>query len=162
MNKINLTVLLIGMIVFSFAIPLVSAHGDETFLNAEHIIAEQTPCNELTDGQLANIGDYYMEQMHPGEQHEYMDEVMGGEGSESLEAMHINMALAIYCGADETEYRNTGYGMRGMMSGAYGPGMMQGYYPNSYVTGFQWIPLSIAIIIVLLVILIALQIKKQK
>jgi putative membrane protein len=77
---------------------LVSAHGEEAFEEAEKIIDSKTSCDQLTEDQLEIIGDYYMEQMHPGEDHEIMDERMGGEDSESLRQMHINMALSFYCG----------------------------------------------------------------
>lgn len=150
MNKIN-TFLVVALLLFSFG--FVSAHSDETLLEAEHIIEEQTSCDELTDTQLAAIGDYYMEQTHPGEEHEYMDEMMGGEGSENLEAMHISMAYRFYC--DESYDR--AYTQDSMPMGN-----MMNYFgsPSSY-TGFQWMPLSVAIIIVILIVLIALQTQKK-
>ncbi len=155
MNKINLMVFLaIAFIVFSFAsVPTILAHSDETLLEAEHLVEEQISCDELTNTQLAAIGDYYMEQMHPGEEHEYMDEMMGGEGSESLEAMHINMAYRFYC---DGSYENSEYGIA-----ANNMPMMNNYFSNSSYMGFQWMPLSVAIILVLLVVLVALQVKKK-
>lgn len=95
---------------------VVTAHGEEDFARAEEIIEQRTSCDNLTQDQLALLGDYYMEQMHPGEEHEYMDQMMGGEGSESLEQMHINMARSFYCGEHEA------YGMMGNQQ--MGPGMM--------------------------------------
>jgi len=70
-----------------------------------------------------------MEQMHPGEAHEIMDNMMGGEGSESLKQVHINMAKRLYC--NENVY--IGYGMMGSwgMTNMMGRGMM-GSYPASY------------------------------
>ena len=72
-------VLLAGALIFGA--DKVSAHSDAEFAAAESIISHNTPCSELNDTQLEMIGDYYMEQIHPGEQHEYMDAMMGGEGS---------------------------------------------------------------------------------
>ncbi len=94
-------------------IPFALAHGEETFVEAESIIDAKIDCDQLTDEQLEVIGDYYMEQMHPGESHETMDEMMGGEGSESLKNMHINMARSFYCG----EHGMMDSGMMDMMMG---------------------------------------------
>ncbi len=94
----------------------VLAHGEETFTAAEQIIQQKIPCNQLTDDQLEQLGDYYMEQMHPGEAHVQMDEMMGGEGSESLKQMHIRMAESFYCGNHDSM---TG-GMMNMMMGRNG------------------------------------------
>lgn len=80
---------------------LVFAHGEEIFTEAEELIESRISCDQLTNDQLEIIGDYYMEQMHPGEAHEIMDEIMGGEGSESLKQVHINMARSFYCGEHE-------------------------------------------------------------
>ena len=62
-----------------------------------------------------------MEQMHPGEQHEQMDEMMGGDGSETLKGMHINMAKSFYCG--EHEAMSSGMMSSGMMNMMMGQGM---------------------------------------
>lgn len=109
MKKIVFVFGIILLISFS----LVSAHGEETFAQAEELIESKVSCDELTDDQLEVIGDYYMEQMHPGETHETMDEMMGGEGSESLRLMHINMARNFYCG----DHEMMGSGMMDMMMG---------------------------------------------
>ncbi|MBS3132814.1 hypothetical protein J4470_01635 [Candidatus Woesearchaeota archaeon] len=95
------------------------AHSDGDFEKAEEIIAGKAPCSELTEQQLELIGEYYMEQMHPGEEHEAMDELMGGEGSETLRLMHMRMAQSFYCG-DRTAMSS---GMMNMMMGRNG-GMM--------------------------------------
>ena len=81
----------------------VRGHGEEEhsdFSDVMTLMEDDVPCNELTDAQLERIGDYYMEQMHPGEAHIRMDQMMGGEGSESLEDAHINMAQRFYCGQE--------------------------------------------------------------
>src|SRR3989344_5515641 len=118
MKKIILIGIL-GVILFSF---LVVAQEEHDFTEAKQLIDSGVSCNQLTNEQLEEIGDYYMEQMHPGEAHEYMDKMMGGEGSESLKQVHISMAKSIYCG-------ETNQGMMGMMNmmntGDDNSGMMQ-------------------------------------
>ena len=116
---------LFSMLIFALFVlstSFVLAHGEETFAIAEEIIKQKTSCDSLTEDQLEILGDYYMEQMHPGELHEIMDERMGGEGSESLRQMHINMARSFYCG----ERGMMSAGMMNMMMGRTGFGMMDG------------------------------------
>src|SRR3989344_9516564 len=78
-----------------------------------------------------------MEQMHPGEAHEMMDQMMGGEGSESLRQVHINMAKRLYC--NEGVGGMMGGGMMNMMMGnnMMGSGMM-GNYPAYYGYNSFW------------------------
>lgn len=84
-------------------------------------MAERVSCSQLNQGQLEQIGDYYMDQM-TGPAHPQMDQMMGGDGSESLKQMHILIARRWYCGDA------VGYGMMGMMTGGWGSGMMGNYY----------------------------------
>ena len=90
--------------------------AEENFDEAITAIQSNVPCAQLTDTQLEEIGDYYMEQMHPGELHERMDSIMGGEGSESLRNAHINMAKMFYCG----EQNAMSMSMMNMMMGRTG------------------------------------------
>ncbi len=101
------------------------SHEDDTFQEAKDIIKSKIPCSELTEEQLEHLGDYYMEQMHPGEAHELMDKMMGGEGSESLKQMHIQMAKRLYCDEDVGGMMGSG-GMMGMMMGGGMMNMMMG------------------------------------
>ena len=107
-------------ILFAVLISSQALAQEHDFTEAQQLIASGIGCSEITDDQLEEIGDYYMEQMHPGEAHELMDQMMGGEGSESLRQVHINMAKRIYCSE----------GSGGMMS-MMGGGMM-GNYPIGY------------------------------
>ena len=98
-------------------------HGD--FSEALGIIESQKECGELTDSEFELLGDYYMELMHPGEAHEAMDAMMGGEGSESLRLMHTRMGQNFYCG-DADGYGSSGMMGSGMMN-MMGGGMMGSY-----------------------------------
>ncbi|MBR9680389.1 MAG: hypothetical protein GOU98_01030 [Candidatus Altiarchaeota archaeon] len=99
--------------LFIFLLIASFAHSNETFIEAEALINAEIPCNQLSEEQFESLGDYYMEQMHPGEEHEVMDKMMGGEDSESLHEMHVAMGQNIYCGISE----NTNHGMMGGMMG---------------------------------------------
>src|SRR3989338_2144405 len=145
MKKISLLVLMAVMAsLFVFA---QEEHDANIFAEAKQLIDAKTPCGELTEEQLEGVGDYYMEQIHPGEAHERMDEMMGGEGSESLRLVHINMGRSLYC----NETVNYGYGMmggfnrKGMMGYGTGPGMMYGYGYYGIFNTIVWIAIVAAI-----------------
>ena len=121
MKKILLIFLVI--VLFSFTI---IAQEEHDFDETKQLIDSGVSCDKLTNEQLEIVGDYYMEQMHPGEQHEMMDEMMGGEGSESLKQVHINMARNIYCG------ESGGMMNGGMMNMMGGGDMMAGNYYCGY------------------------------
>ena len=111
---------IIGVLVIMMLVASISIADDaETFAQAKQLIDSKVSCSDLTNDQLEIIGEYYMEQMHPGDAHEAMDQMMGGEGSESLKQMHIAMGLRFYCGKDTAN----GTAYAGMMNG-YGSGMM--------------------------------------
>ena len=90
--------LILYILIILLLIPNILAHGEDTFDEARQLIDSGVSCEELNDEQLEMIGDYLMEQMHPGEQHENIDEALGGEGSENLRQTHIRMARMMYCG----------------------------------------------------------------
>ena len=133
MKKI-FTILIFGMLLLS--VSLVFAH-EHDFNETKQIINSGISCDKLTDEQLESIGDYYMEQMHPGEAHKMMDQMMGGEGSESLRQVQINMAKRLYCNEDIGGMM--GGGMMNMMVGnnMMGSGMM-GNYPAYYGYNNFW------------------------
>ena len=120
------TILIFSMLLLG--VSLVSAH-EHDFDETKQLIDSGIGCDKLTDEQLESIGDYYMEQMHPGEAHEMMDQMMGGEGSDSLKQVHIQMAKRLYCNEDVG-------GMMGMMN-MMGSGMM-GNYPAYYGYNNFW------------------------
>src|SRR3989338_11353593 len=91
---------------------LVSAITQQEIDEAKKLIDSKADCKSLSNSQLEIMGEYYMEQMHPGESHELMHQMMGlKEGSEDEEQFHINMAKTIYCG------ETNAFGPAGMMSG---------------------------------------------
>jgi hypothetical protein len=86
--------------------------------------ARQIDCGDIKDEDLEKLGDAVMSSVHPEtEVHERMDEMMGGEGSESLSRAHINMGRN-YLGCP---YEGGSFGMMG-------GGMMSGF-GNGFLTG---------------------------
>ena len=148
MKKIFVLVILA---LFLFNLGSVYAQGEETFVQAKEIIKQKISCDNLTNDQLEVLGDYYMEQMHPGESHEYMDNMMGGEGSESLRQVHINMGLAFYC----EERGATSLGMMG-----YG-GMMSNTYYGTGKTSFNIFGWIITLLIIVVLVLFIIDLIKQ-
>ena len=126
MGKIIMLVLMASLLSL-----FVIAH-EHNFEEVEKLIEDKVPCGELSEDQLEAMGDYYMEQMHPGEAHEVMDEMMGGEGSEALREMHTRMARSFYCGESDAM-------SPGMMNMMMGRGMMNdGGYGMMGSTPFGW------------------------
>src|SRR3990167_5718931 len=97
--------LFIALFVLSLNISFVLANEEETFAAAEEIIKQKTSCDVLTEDQLEIIGDYFMEQMHPGESHVLMDGMMGSGGMMNMmgRGMMGNYYPASY------DYSNYGY-----------------------------------------------------
>lgn len=148
MRKLLVLIVLMTLMV---AISPVYAH-EENFTEIKQLIESGASCDELAEDQLEAIGDYYMELMHPGEAHDAMDEMMGGEGSESLRQMHINMAYNWYCGYGSV---GTGYGMMNMMWG--GRNMMEWSYGSWY---WDFLNVLYVILLIGLIILVYLSISK--
>src|SRR3990167_1012062 len=129
-------------IAFIFlSIGFISTHGEETFAQAEELIKQKISCENLTQEQLEILGDYYM------------DERIGGEGSESLKQVHINMGLTFYCG-------EVGVMSSGMMNTMMGRGMM-GNWGYSGIN-FWIFNILFIIVIVLLIILLIKSFKKRR
>ena len=134
-----------GKIIFVIAIILLlnlnlaNAHITQQEINeVKSLINSKVSCKSLSNSQLEIMGEYYMEQMHPGESHEFMHQMMGlKEGSEYEEQFHINIAKAIYCGETNAFGSSMmGGGMMNMMMGGnMGYGMM-GNNPFGYGYGY--------------------------
>ena len=150
-------ILIVGLFVILFSF-LVMAQEEHDFTESKQLVDSGVSCDNLTNEQLEMIGDYYMEQMHPGEAHEYMDEMMGGEGSESLKQVHINIARRVYC-------NENGYGMMsgGMMGNSYyqNPQNNNSYQNNSF--GFQiFFYVLLVLVVIILILIILLLVNKLK
>ncbi|MDA1169154.1 MAG: SHOCT domain-containing protein [bacterium] len=77
--------------------------------------SSDTSCDDVTDDQFEELGDAVMQAMiGDDEAHKVMDNMMGGEGSESLRSMHIAMGQR-YLGCAQGTFGTIGM-MGGMMS----------------------------------------------
>lgn len=130
--------IMIIALLLNFA--LVNAITQQEINEAKNLINSTADCKSLSDSQLEIIGEYYMEQMHPGEAHEPMHKMMGlQEGSEAEKQFHINMAKTMYCG----EGGMMGGGMMNMVgNNMRGPGginmMGSGMMGNWGYSGYRW------------------------
>jgi uncharacterized membrane protein len=97
---------------------------------------ESVDCSKVTDKQFEEVGDGFMSVVHPNrQQHDFMDRMMGGDGSQSLAYMHRMMGaryLGCYNNDDYDGYgmgNMMGYGMMGNGFGyGMGPGKMRYWY----------------------------------
>lgn len=106
----------------------------------------QLNCEKISAEKFKELGDSVMALMLPNEQeHAFMDQMMGGEKSESLEAMHYAMGKQ-YLGCWQSGYQFMpamlgGMGMGGSMMGGgnvvtrYSNSMMP--YYNNNMTGMM-------------------------
>lgn len=160
----KVTIWIFGLVLLNL---LVVSAQEHNFEEAERLIENRASCGDLTDSQLEAIGDYYMEQMHPGKAHELMDEMMGGEGSESLRDVHIRIAKTFYCGDRSAMSPGMmsivmGRGGVGMMGTNLGYGMMGNSYYGMTGIGSLWWIIAILVIIALVLIIILLFKQVQK
>lgn len=150
---------LVSLLLVAFG--LVSADGD-ALEEGKRLVETNASCDELTGHQLEEIGEYYMEQMHPGTSHARMHEIMGfEEGDPAEEEFHVNLAKAMYCGTNESGGMMGGGMMGGMMQRMMGwntPAMQNGqrmmqYYTAPSVFGWNIFDLLTLVLLIGLVIL---------
>ena len=100
---------------------------------------DQLDCTKIPQDQLIKLGDAWMDVQVPNESaHEAMDTMMGGEGSESLNNMHIGMAER-YLGCQNASSTNNRYGWGHMMEGGAIPMMGWGQYGyGNQMQEFGW------------------------
>ena len=85
------SVFFIVLLVF----PLVSAQGETEQI--QDLVKNKVSCSKLSEQQLELIGEYYMEQMHPGEEHIALMKQIGGLDSETVRKEHFKIAQENYC-----------------------------------------------------------------
>lgn len=163
MRKILITALILLLFPFGQA----QAHGDNKISIDEALegvfksqgVAEikQIDCQKVTDEQFEQMGETFMDAMHPdAKQHELMDQMMGGESSQTLKTAHVVMGRR-YFGCSDSRWGNNGVGMMGW-GGQWGnKSMMGGYSPIAgwFGLGFGWV-LMILFLILVVVAIIAL------
>lgn len=132
------------------------------FKNQNVSSQSQLDCSKVTDDQFEKLGDSYMSVMLPNEQqHQAMENMMGGEGSLSLKQAHINMGRS-YLGC-WSNY-NSGPVYMPMMGGTMGGfnsgwNMMNGYGGFS---GFGWITTVLIWVLLILGIIAAVKWIRKK
>lgn len=165
-------ILIIG-IIFTVSF-LVSGRADASL---ESVLSEiktsqnvsensQIKCEDVSEQNFEELGDSVMGVMHPDEnQHELMDQMMGGEGSQSLKAAHILMGKQyLGCTNGVSGFGMMGGGgMMGMMgNGMMGMGGMMGYggnfggmtgYKSSMGFGWNWLGFLYQFLFLFLIIL---------
>ena len=138
-----------GILIMVISALSVVAHEDDNLSEAAHgkeLIDSGIACDKLSADQLELMGEYYMDQMHPGNEHELMNDIMKAKlGESGEEQMHVNMAKAIYCkdkSAADTIMSSGIMGNSGMknsaMMGSSG-NMMGGGYFGSGMSSNWWV-----------------------
>ncbi|MDP3882790.1 MAG: hypothetical protein Q8Q48_01910, partial [Candidatus Staskawiczbacteria bacterium] len=114
----------------------------------------QIKCENVSEQNFEELGDAVMGLMQPDEQqHELMDQMMGGEGSESLRAAHIYMGKQyLGCVSGVSGSGMMGGGMMGGNIGMMGYGLNYQNMMGGFST-FSWFGfITMALIWVLLIV----------
>lgn len=158
MKKIIPSILVFFMIVVALFASAESMNLDK-IEEGKRLARSQARCEDMNEGQLEAIGEYLMEQMHPGSAHEAAHRMMGlEEGTLEHEKFHVNLTKSMYCGAGD-------WGMLGVVkTDLFDISMMKNYLNQQNM--FLSIPvipyLALAAIITIILIYLALSNKKHK
>lgn len=157
MKKIILILIPIIIIIFPFLVFSHSVSLEEVLsdiMKSQNVSEKsQIECNKVTGEQFEELGEGVMSVMHPDErEHEMMDQMIGGEGSESLKSMHILMGkryLECVSGIMGTMpmMQMMGGGSNSMM------GNMMGWNSLGVGTGWAWLSWIFVILFWILIIL---------
>lgn len=110
------------VLLFIFLLTVAAGAYGDNFAEGKELVDGKVPCDAMNESQLEIVGEYMMEQMHPGDSHEMMHQMMGmNEGEEDEEEFHRMIAQKMYCNAFDGSMK----GMMGMMGK---PGMDGGEY----------------------------------
>ncbi len=188
MKRIIFILSFIALLVWFFSAPVLAVEENNEGMHSsspDNVLQEimksqgvkdirSIDCAKVTEKQLEDLGEAVMDVMHPDSaEHDFMDRMMGGEGSPTLESMHRIMGaryLGCYRGDVSFGMMSPFWGGRGYGGGDNNyergwPSMMYGYGPyghwgmmGSYGGLFMWI---IFLIILALVVYLAARWIKQ-
>ncbi|MGM0432934.1 MAG: SHOCT domain-containing protein [Spirochaetota bacterium] len=164
MKKVLVTII-IAMLVFTGSLAA-DEPGEHPRLEdvVSQIVEEQgveslsaVDLQQVDPEQLAELGDAVMARMIEDEsEHQRIDELMGGEGSQRLDAMHRQLGYRYIQsgGSLPLEWRGSrmfggGPMMNGWNNGWYGPGMM-GWSPWGWIIGILIVVLVVVLVVMLL------------
>lgn len=155
MKKINFILILNLIIIFPIFTIADTGNSLERILSeiktSQNINSiNEINCAKATNEQFEKLGDAVMDLMHPDEEeHKLMDQMMGGENSVSLKAMHVLMGKRYLGCVGQKGIRMTG--TRGIMNYDY-PEMMTGF--NNW--HWFWFIYRVLILVLLIIGIIAL------
>lgn len=170
LNKSALIIMLI--VIFLLTVSLSIKADDDNGKTINQVIKEirkelnlkdneKIDPNKVPDRLLGELGEAVMSERHPNDrEHEWMDDMMGGEGSSSLEAMHKAMGYRYLEGYFYNENKRYNYRRRGYGHMMMGPFSMFGSNSNYRFPGnfrnwffnFRWIGGTIMIIFWLIIL----------
>ena len=132
----TLLILLIASVAPIFAFAQTTATDDTATAEAagqqlsQQLGSKQTSCDQLTDSDYENLGEYFMGAMM-GSSHERMNEILESRfGVSGEEQMHITMGKR-FSGCDTQAAYPAGFQDFAPMMGGYG-GSMMGYDRSDY------------------------------
>ena len=124
--------------------------------------------DKVSDLSLEKLGEAVMSFRIPDpRQHEWMDKMMGGEGSESLANLHKLLGYRyLENGSADFGAMMTGRGYGGFgMEGNFGTGRLGGFMPGYMFGNGSWtwiIPVLLLLLVVTVVILVIVSAKRKR